>query len=40
MKAPDKPVPLFGTWANAYLAVVTFFILEVTLFWLVSRYFS
>lgn len=40
MKAPAEPVPLFGSWRNAYLAVVIFFVLEVTLFWFASRHFS
>jgi hypothetical protein len=33
-------VPLFGTWRNAYLAVVVIFILEVAVFYFLSRYFS
>jgi hypothetical protein len=33
-------VPLFGTWRNAYLAVVAAFVLEVAFFLFVSRYFS
>ncbi len=39
MKA-EKPVPLFGTWRRAYLAVVLFFVFEVALFYFVSRFFS
>jgi hypothetical protein len=37
---PADRVPLFGTWRRAYLAVVIIFILEVTFFYFVSRYFS
>ncbi len=39
---PDEKkvrVPLFGSWRNAYLAVVAAFILEVTFFFFVSRFF-
>ena len=45
-ETPDKvsntntAVPLFGSWRNAYLAVVVVFILEVAFFYFVSRYFS
>ena len=40
MSQPEKRVPLFGRWRNAYLAVVVIFLLEVALFYFVSRYFS
>ena len=33
-------VPLFGTWRNAYGAVVAVFVAEVALFYAFSRYFS
>ena len=33
-------VPLFGTWRRAYIAVVVAFVLEVSLFYFVSRFFS
>ena len=36
----DQRLPLFGTWRNAYLAVVGFFILDVACFYFFSRYFS
>ena len=42
MTAPDddgKRVPLFGTWRNAYLAVVAVFVAEVALFYAFSRFF-
>jgi hypothetical protein len=39
MKEPNEAVPLFGSWWNAYLAVVVIFFLEVSGFYLVSRYF-
>ena len=32
-------VPLFGTWRRAYLAVVVAFVVEVTFFYFVSRFF-
>jgi len=40
-KAAEKQhcVPLFGSWRNAYLAVVAIFILEVGFFFFVSRWF-
>ncbi len=40
MKLPSEPVPVFGSWRNAYLTVVAFFVLEVTLFWFLSRHFT
>ncbi|HEY2800522.1 MAG TPA: hypothetical protein VGI85_08010 [Chthoniobacterales bacterium] len=40
MKEPNDAVPLCGTWRNAYLAVISFFLLEVALFYLVDRVFS
>jgi len=36
----EDAAPLFGTWRNAYLAVVAFFILDVALFYCFGRYFS
>ena len=36
----DRPVPLFGRWRTAYLMVVVVFVLEVAIFYFVSRYFS
>ena len=32
-------VPLFGSWQNAYLAVVLLFVSEVGFFYLLSRWF-
>jgi hypothetical protein len=40
MKEPNDRVPLFGSWPRAYLAVTVVFVLEVTFFYFVSRYFS
>lgn len=40
MKPLEEPVPFFGSWRNAYLAVVIFFVLEVALFFFLSRHFS
>ena len=34
------PVPLFGTWRNAYLAVTALFIIDVAVFYFFGRYFS
>lgn len=36
----DERVPLFGTWRNAYISVVVFFILDVVLFYAFERLFS
>ena len=36
----NERVPVFGTWRNAYFAVVAIFILDVVLFYAFSRYFS
>jgi hypothetical protein len=33
-------LPVFGSWRNAYLAIVLVFILEVGLFCLIERYFE
>lgn len=40
MNGPEEPVPLFGRWRYAYLAVVLFFVLEVAFFAFVGHYFS
>jgi hypothetical protein len=39
---PDESVrvPLFGTWRNAYVSVVVFFLIDVALFYLFQSYFS
>jgi len=34
------PVPLFGTWRNAYVVVVLAFVFDVALFYFFQRYFS
>ncbi len=39
MKTPGEEVPLFGTWRRAYLAVIVAFVVEVTFFYFVSRFF-
>ena len=36
----DGAVPLFGSWRRAYLAVVVVFVVEVSFFYFVSRFFS
>ena len=33
-------VPLFGNWRNAYVTVVAAFVIEVALFYALSRYFA
>jgi hypothetical protein len=40
MSKPNEPVPLFGTWRKAYLAIVIAFVFDVAFFYFVSRYFS
>ena len=35
-----EPVPLFGSWRNAYLTVVVVFLIDVALFYAFDRYFS
>ncbi len=39
---PDGPerIPLFGSWRNAYVSVIAFFVLEVALFYLLERFFA
>ncbi|HSH38639.1 MAG TPA: hypothetical protein VK993_07625 [Chthoniobacterales bacterium] len=38
---PDADrVPLFGSWRNAYVAVVAVFVVDVVLFYAISRYFA
>ena len=39
-KREDVGLPLFGSWQNAYIAVVAAFAVEVALFYLMSRYFA
>jgi len=38
-KPPHQCVPLFGSWRNAYLAIVAVFVVEIAFFYFVSRYF-
>ena len=33
-------VPLFGSWRNAYAAVIVVFVIDVALFYVISRYFA
>ncbi|CAN5469294.1 hypothetical protein BH18VER1_BH18VER1_14300 [soil metagenome] len=33
-------VPLFGSWRNAYIVVVAVFVVEVAIFYLISRSFA
>ncbi len=42
MRASDERerVPLFGSWRNAYVAVVGVFIVDVVIFYAVSRLFA
>jgi len=40
MDEPGKiSVPVFGSWRNAYVAVVLVFVFEVGFFYCMSRYF-
>ena len=36
---PER-VPLFGSWRNAYAAVIVVFVCDVALFYAISRYFA
>jgi len=36
----QEAVPLFGSWRNAYIAVVAAFVFDVAVFYFFSRYFS
>ena len=36
---PER-VPLFGSWRNAYIVVIAVFVLNVALFYAISRYFA
>lgn len=36
----ETRVPLFGTWRNAYLAVLCAFVIDVAIFYFFERYFS
>lgn len=36
---PER-VPLFGSWRNAYLTVVVVFLLDVVVFYAISRFFA
>lgn len=36
----DDRVPLFGSWRKAYLAVVAVFVLDVAIFYAISRFFA
>jgi len=38
-EAEAARVPLFGTWRNAYIVVVAVFVIEVALFYALSRTF-
>ncbi len=40
MRQANDPVPLFGSWRNAYFSIVVVFVLEVAFFYFVSRHFS
>src|SRR4030095_14628044 len=37
---PNDAVPLFGSWRNAYLAVIGVFIFNVVIFYAISRFFA
>ena len=36
---PER-VPLFGSWRNAYAAVIVVFVCDVAVFYAISRYFA
>lgn len=33
-------VPFFGSWRNAYLAVIAIFVFDVAVFYAISRFFA
>jgi hypothetical protein len=37
---PNDAAPLFGSWRNAYLAVIGVFIFDVAIFYAISRFFA
>jgi hypothetical protein len=37
---PNDAVPLFGSWRNAYFAVIGVFIFDVAIFYAISRFFA
>ena len=39
-EVPDDAVPLFGSWRKAYLVVVVVFLLDVAIFYGISRFFA
>ncbi len=38
--AESDRVPLFGSWRNAYVAVIAVFVVDVVIFYAISRYFA
>lgn len=36
----NNAVPFFGSWRNAYLAVIGVFIFDVAIFYAISRFFA
>ena len=36
----QRPPPLFGSWRNAYVSVVAIFVVDVVVFYTISRYFA
>jgi len=36
----NERVPLFGTWRTAYIVVIAVFVVNVALFYAISRYFA
>lgn len=38
--AGNAAVPLFGSWRRAYAAVAMAFVLDVAIFYAISRYFA
>lgn len=40
MPRSDERVPLFGTWRNAYISVVVFFVVDVVIFYAFERFFA
>ena len=39
-ETPNNAVPLFGSWRNAYFAVIGVFIFDVAFFYAISLFFA
>ena len=39
-ESSNNAVPLFGSWRNAYVAVIGVFLFDVAIFYAISRFFA